>query len=195
MSFTDTPDFDLDARDKRDTTVPRFYTEAVHNKAASEREGRPIYDDVEMVEILIPGDRRTTVVQYVNDEVKRRYRREYEAFTQNRDAPVDGTPIDQLPGITRAMVEELRYFHVHSIETLARLSDEQMGKLGMAGRSLRDKAIRWVERTEGAAAEEKLAAENRQLRENMGLLEKQMADMQAQNAKFAAQLEALAPKA
>ena len=41
--------------EQRDTAVPRFYMEAVHNKVKSEEQGRPIFDEKEMVEVRHEG--------------------------------------------------------------------------------------------------------------------------------------------
>lgn len=178
MSFTDTPDFDPSARQK-DGAMPRFYIEAKKNNFRSEAEGRPCFDDVEMVEILIPGDRRSAATRIVNDELRKRFPREYAAFKNGLDAPEQGTPIAQMPGITRSQAEELAHSHVKTIEALAGLPDDLLNKaVGMGGFALREKAKRWVEATNGSAPMEKLAAENEQLKGSMDAMKAQMAEMQ-----------------
>lgn len=178
MSFTDTgPDFDTAAREK-DGAHPRFYMDTRQNKALSEKEGRPVFDDVEMVEVLIPGDRLNTPVFQVRDDHRKRWPKAYAAFRANQEAPLEGTPLDQLPGMTKGRVQELLYFHVHTIEQLAGMPDDLLMKAApMDGRALRDKALRWVSATEGSAADEKLAAENRELREKMATMEQNSADL------------------
>jgi hypothetical protein len=151
MAFIDAPSFDEHARDK-DGAHPRFFMDTRQNKFRSEAEGAPRFDEVEMVEILIPGDRLSTSVQIVNDSHRRRWPKAYAAFKEGQEAPVDGTPLDQLPGMTKARVEELRFFHVRSIEQLAGMPDDLLMKAApMDGRALRDKAKRWVENAAGAA--------------------------------------------
>lgn len=191
MAFIDAPDFDSNTG-QRDGTIPRFFMEARPNNARSAKEGRPCFDDVEMVEINIPGDRLSgQVVQIVKDDHKQRWPKAYAAFKANQEAPAEGTPIDQLPGITKAQVEELRFFRIHTVEAMANLSDQQLSKVvPMYGLALRDKAKRWVAQTEGAAAEEKLAAENRELRVKMDLMEKDQAEMRNIVAGLQAQLAA-----
>lgn len=178
MSFIDTPDFDPDAR-KKDGAIPRFYIEAKKNNFRSEVEGRPCFDDVEKVEILIPGDRRSTWDGFVKDEHRRRFPREYAAFKQGLEAPVDGTPIAQMPGITASQAQELAFSHIKTIEALAGLPDDLLSKaVGMGGMALREKARRWVEATNGSAPMEKLAAENEQLKGTMAEMQAQMVEMQ-----------------
>jgi hypothetical protein len=190
MTFIDAPSFDEHARDK-DGAHPRFFMDTRQNKFRSEAEGAPRFDEVEMVEILIPGDRLSTSVQIVNDSHRRRWPKAYAAFKEGQEAPVDGTPLDQLPGMTKARVEELRFFHVRSIEQLAGMPDDLLMKAApMDGRALRDKAKRWVENAAGAAPAEKLAAENRALTEKMSVMETQMADMKRLMDGMQAQLAA-----
>src|ERR1700755_316054 len=103
VSFIDAPTFDENARGK-DGAHPQFFTESQPNAARSEKEGRPCFDDVEMVKILIPGDRLTEFVARVNEGHKRRWPKAYAAFKDGQEAPVEGTPIEQLPGMTKARV-------------------------------------------------------------------------------------------
>lgn len=189
MSFIDTPDFDPDAR-KRDGAIPRFYIEPRKNNFRSEQEGRPCFDDAEKVEILIPGDRRSAWDGLVKDEHRKRFPREYAAFKAGLDAPEAGTPIAQMPGITRSQAEELAFSHVKTIEALANLPDDLLSKaVGMGGHALRAKAQRWIEATNGAAPMEKLAAENDQLKAMMAEMQARMEAMEkaqaAQSAKAA----------
>lgn len=181
MTYIDTPSFDERAlRKERDGAIPRFYVEAMRNNARSEAEGRPCFDDVEMVEILIPGDRLATWVGRVNQGHRERWPDRYRAFKEQTEAPPEGTPIDQLPGITRSQVEEMRFQHVRTIEALAGLTDEQLSKVApMAGRPMREMAQRWVSAVEGNAPTERLAAENRKLKDIIEDLERRMQDMQA----------------
>lgn len=181
MAFIDTPDFDARAQDRNaaDGAIPRFFMDSRPNAFLSAKEGKPVFDEVEMVTIIVPGDRKTEVTRIVNDEVRQRFPRQYNAWKQNREAPVDGTPVDQLPGITRGQVEELAFVHVRAIESLAGLSDDQCTKaLRMGGMALRQRARDWLEKVAGNQTEEKLRAENAQLQENMDIMRKQMAELQ-----------------
>lgn len=178
MSFIDTPDFDPEAR-KRDNARPRFYVDTVKNEAASAKEGKPVYFDREMVEILVPGDRRTLVVQIVKDEHRQRFSREYAHFKQGLEPPTDGTPLSELPGINRGQVEELAFAHVKTVEQLVNLSDDQLMKtVPMGGLGLRQKAKRWLDNAAGAQPMEKLAAENEAQAATIKQLQDQMAQMQ-----------------
>lgn len=178
MAFIDAPEFDDAADKKGDGSHPRFFMDKRQNRARSEADGVPRFDDVEMVEILIPGDRLNSPVQLVTDVHRKRWPRQYAAFKAGQDGPTNGTPIEQLPGLTASQAEELRYFKVISIEQLAEMPEGLLMKARpMDGRALQDRAKRWVSTAEGAATEEKLAAENRAKDEKIALMDAQIAEL------------------
>lgn len=155
-----TPDFDA-AADKGDNARPRFYSKPVKNNFRSESEGRPVFEDKEFVEILVPGDRKTVVDTLVKDEHKRRWPREYAAFKAGQEVPVEGTPLEEWPQITRSQVEELKFAHIRTVEQLASLPDDPLNRsVSMGGFALREKAQRYLEALNGNAQTEALAAES-----------------------------------
>lgn len=160
MTLDDTPDFDA-AADKGDNARPRFYSKPVKNNFKSETEGRQVFEDKEFVEILVPGDRKTVVDTLVKEEHRRRWPREYAAFTAGQETPAEGTPLDEWAAITRSQVEELRFAHVRTVEQLAALPDNALNStVPMGGYPLREKAQRWLEAQAGNAQTEALAAES-----------------------------------
>lgn len=196
MAFIDAPEFDDAATDERkDGAYPRFFMDKRQNNARSEKDGVPRFDDVEMVEILIPGDRLNTPVKLVGETERKRWPRAYAAFKGAQDGATVGTPIEQLPGLTAAQAEELRYFKVVTVEQLAEMPEGLLMKARpMDGRALQDRAKRWIDNAAGAAAEERLAAENRELKDKMGVmngeleqLKQAIAGLQAQQAAAGAQ--------
>lgn len=194
MSYTDVgPEFDTETGQK-DGAHPRFYMDTRQNNARSEASGYPCFDEVEMVEVMIPGDRLNTPVFIVNDAHRKRWPRQYAAFKESRDAPLQGTPLDQIPGMTASRIKELAYFHVLTAEQLAGLPDDLLMKAApMDGRTLRDKAARWLEKTAGNAVEERLAAENRAKDEKIASMETNLASMQEAINRLTAQSAAGAP--
>lgn len=125
--------------------VPRFHTQNVELTFKSTQEGRPCFEEREFVEIIIPGNRGSTVVEPVNAEHKGRWPVEYEAFKQGREAPREGTPLTEWPVVNRARVEELAYFHIKTVEELAGVNDNQLQNLGMGARELREAAKKFLE--------------------------------------------------
>ena len=70
-----------------------------------------------------------------------------------------GTPLEEYPAISRSQVEELKFFNVHTVEALANKTDGNA--LDMRhGKSMKDKAAKWLLIAGDAAAAQKLQAEN-----------------------------------
>jgi len=171
----------------RAPAIPRFKTEAVHLPFRSRAAGRPIYEDREFVEIIIPGDRRSMAVEPVTDEHKARWPAAYEAFRAGREAPLAGTPLADWPNssLTRARVAELAWFNIRTVEHLAEVNDAQLANLGMGARELRQAARTFLEvSASGTAPLERLVTENLTLKDEVERLER---DLNAANARLAAQ--------
>src|SRR5262245_60655796 len=111
--------------------IARFKTEAVKLEFASAQAGRPIYEDRELVESIVPGTRGSVAYEPVRDEHKERWPKQYEAFRAGKEAPLEGTPLSQWPSskMTRARVEELAYFHIRTVEDYAAVHDNQLQHL------------------------------------------------------------------
>ena len=126
--------------------IPRFYTEMVEQTFRSQQEGRPIYAEREMVEIIIPGDRNTRATEIVNDEHKKRWPMEYAGFKRGEEVPVEGTPLRDWPAAEhRAREGELAYFNILTVEQLSQVNDSQLQNLGMGARRERDAALKFLE--------------------------------------------------
>src|SRR5579871_4014755 len=163
----------------RAPAIPRFKTEAVHLPFKSKAAGRPIYEDREFVEILIPGDRRSMAVEPVTDEHKARWPDAYAAFRAGREAPLEGTPLADWPNsaLTRSRVEELAYFNIRTVEHLAALNDAQLQALGMGARELREAARAFLEvASKGTGPLERLVVQNLSLQDEVERLERALAE-------------------
>ena len=144
--------------------IPQFFTEAVKLDFKSREAGRPMFEDQHFVRILIPGDRRSVVVEPLNDEHKARWPREYEAFQKGLEAPVEGTPLKQWPQITASQVQELAYFNIYTVEHMAGVNDAHLQNLGMGARELRDRAKLFLEvAAKGTAPLDRLLSQNERL--------------------------------
>jgi hypothetical protein len=176
--MSDAPEFRVPERGERDGARPRFYIEAVQNNFRTAAEGRPVFDNVEMVHILVPGDRLTEHTAIVKDEHRRRWPDAYAAFKAGLLEPTSGIPLSEWAGISRGEIEELRFHKVYTVEELAGLSDAQIAKVKpMGGVALRDKATRYLQSAESTAPMEKLAAENAQKDARISELEVTVKDL------------------
>lgn len=115
---------------------PEFYVREVEDKKQTKEAGRPIFKDVEYVRIMIAGDKLNIPEFKVTDEHKNRWPEHYKAFKEGREAPINGTPIDEWQGISRTRAKELRAIGIRTVEDLASLHDNAIQRIGMGAREL-----------------------------------------------------------
>jgi hypothetical protein len=101
--------------------------------------GRPIFDEVEYIEIVIPGDKSTVVHRAVQDKDRKQFAQQYAAWKAGNQEAASGTPIKMVPWLNTAQVRELEYFGCKTLEQLADLSDANYKNIG-AVLELRQKA-------------------------------------------------------
>jgi len=106
----------------------KFFLEPVQNKAKSKEEGRPIFEDKEFVQIMVPGDKDSVVIRQAFEADKARFPQHYAAFKNKTGDILEGTPLSAWPMVTRAQVEELAFFNVRTVEQLAGMADAQAQK-------------------------------------------------------------------
>jgi predicted RNA-binding protein with RPS1 domain len=164
--------------DKR--LLVKFFMKPRQDKEASAREGRPIFRDVEYIDIKIPGKRDAGACRPVTDQERNRFPEHYRAFKDRVSEEInEGTPLSEWPTISRSMAEELAFVHVKTVEQLATMSDTQVAKfMGLGG--IKQKAQLWLESVEKEKPLwemdqkiRKMRAENEELRETVNnLIEK-----------------------
>jgi hypothetical protein len=170
-----------------------FFIETIEDEVASAAEGIPKFKDVELIRIKFVGDNKSVLVNpahsvsYDPDERRQmtyaeRFPRHYAAFKESNAEYVDGTPINQLPGIIASRVAEFKAQQIHSIEALAQLDGPQLTRLGMHGREWKTKALTWLEKAKEGALESRLAAQNDDLRAQLKEMQDQFAAMRAGTA-------------
>lgn len=156
---------------------PRFFLKTVDDPVATATEGRPMFKDVEYIEIRIAGDKTTVVTKKVTDEHKQRWPTQYEQFKKNITQTLDGTPLSEWSALPGSKVRELQGMNIHTIEALAEVSDGNIHSLGMGARELRNKAKLFIENSKDNAGFEKLLSENTKLADKIQLLESQLSEV------------------
>lgn len=158
----------------------RFFPQPIQNMAKTEAEGRPIFDEVDFIEIRKPGMPDAMYREKANDIDKARFSDYYRDYKERKaQVAVTGTPLSDWPGVTRAQVEEFRHYSILTVEHLATLSDN-IGQKFMGIQALKAKAAAYLEASKDQAAANALE-ETR----------KQLAESQAMNADLLARIEAL----
>lgn len=157
---------------------PQFFIEAIKLTFRSEQEGRPIFEDREMVKVIIPGDRNSQPVYEVTDEHRQRWPKEYAAFKKGMEPVFGGTPLKEWPKIGPSQISNLNHFNIFTVEQLAELGDNVLGNLGMGARDLRKSAQMWLEVAKnGSAPIERMLGENQRLRDEVERLKADNADL------------------
>jgi hypothetical protein len=156
-----------------------FYTKAVKNNFRSENEGKPCFDNVEYVKILLPGDKNTEVDRPATVDDKERFAQQYARFLQKKEAVIEGTPLEHWPVMDPATVEDCKASKIFTVEQVADLSDMQIQKLGMGYRELSKKAKAFLEYAKDTALPQKQAAEIERLHADNGELKRQLAELAA----------------
>lgn len=159
-----------------------FSTEAIESPFKSKEAGRPVFDEVDIVEIRIPGDDKTIIKNAVSDEYRERFPDEYDAFKSSTTLATSGTPLEHWSALTKSQVASLKYIHINTVEDLAKLSDSNLAQVGMGGHELRTKARAFVSSATDSAFVEKQAAEMDELKEQLQALRDEMVRQAAVNA-------------
>src|SRR5262245_26791988 len=169
--------------------VPLFRHLAIKNDAKSREAGRPIFDDVEIVEIRKPGAKdwqpypATALSHWDNDiftgEQKpvtyaERFKRQYQQFKLQVAQTKSGTPLAEVKFLTEARRAELRALNIYTVEQLANIDGQELKNLGPGGRDMKNQAADYI-------------AECQQLAPSLA----RQAQIEADLAKAQAELEAL----
>lgn len=171
-------DYTLHTSNKGDEHLfVEIYVGEIKNEDKSLEEGRPIYDQVEMIRITVPGDRNNIVDRPLRPEDKHRFPRQYAQFKNNEVALVQGTPIALWREGSKALAQELAFFNIHTVEQLAAAPDGNVSKIsGLL--NLKQRAIEFVQAAK--APDVKLTALEEQNKSLQAQLDELKAALQAQ---------------
>ena len=139
----------------------RFFKKASQDMEQTKDQGRPIFTEVEFIQIMIPGDKGTIIVRPIGIEDQQRFGKQYDDWVRsNKDSKevLVGTPLEAWNQMSLAQIEEFRYFGVRTVEHLATLRDDVMLKMPGAV-SLKKKAQEFLDAAKEAAPLSKMQAE------------------------------------
>jgi len=144
---------------KGDERLPvRFYMGAIQNDEETEKQGRPIFVDTECIQIFNSKD--NVIDRPIRDSDKQRWPGAYNAWKSGGDGEpgATGTRLAHWPIMTRAQVEEFRFFKIFTVEQLAELPDSTAQKI-MGAVKLRQLAKLAVEAARGEEPFRRMQAE------------------------------------
>jgi len=167
-------------QDNDSLVVPFFKNVAMHDEQASKREGRPIYRDMEMVEVRIAGERNFAPVfpahamwrRVDGEEITyaQRWPKQYARFQENQIQIAEGTPLSELTFLTEAKRKELQGLKIYTAEALASLDGKNLAVLGQGGRVLKSQADAFLKESKGVSQTVSLAAEVEDLKAQLAAL-------------------------
>lgn len=139
-----------------DGAAVAFNMQPVPDEAA----GPGKFKEVPYVRIVIPGDRNSGVHRPYNEKKDtQRLGEVFRKWKADQAVPLEGTPLENWAGCSRSQVEELKHFHVRTVEQLAGMTDANAARLGLGYPELRQRAKDYVAQQDGAAPLEALRTE------------------------------------
>lgn len=137
----------------------KFFTKPVEDENESRKQGRPIYRDVDHIEIGFPADKNrvfvapASEVTYVTHygramSYAERFAPIYQRFKEGLGDSVMGTPLAIAKIATPAQMAELSALKITTVEQLAGLPDRNIKALGWYGRELVGKAKAYLEKAQ-----------------------------------------------
>jgi len=172
----------------------RFFIAPMENAEKSLEAGRPIFDDTEMIEIRVRGDRNNIVNRPVRPEDKKRFRDQWRAYNDDRQEAESGTPLSQWPAASASFVEEMKYLGFRTVEHIASANDAVCSNV--VGLTLmRERARSFLEFAKGNAPTDQLNAKVAELtsqleaeRANKADLAKRLEDAEQRINRLAARM-------
>lgn len=152
MNFEQTQQTDADKK-----LLVVFFKSAVKNEMKSVEAGRPIFDEIDLVKIMSPGSRDSFIGDATPD-YQMRFPQQWARYRANQSQEDVGTPLNMLPWLTVAQIEEFKVLNVRTVEQLAGIADSMAQKF-MGFQSLKQKAQAYLDAASDAAPVHKMQAE------------------------------------
>lgn len=156
------------------TEQHRFYVEfelrPEEDRAASIEAGHPVFKDVEYAVITMPGGGLVVdkpITPDLLNEWKHGKNRKppspfalsaYNAWKEGQEAPLNGTPLSNWPGVTPAQLKMCVGANIRTVEDLADAHEDALRRMGMGARALKDKAAAYLRASETNKGSEQLSA-------------------------------------
>lgn len=150
----DSPDPSLFTRQDAgdDSLFVVFYMGVLKDENETIQQGRPIFNDVECVRIIVPGDKSNIIDRPADRRDRHRFAKQYAMFKQglSDEDQTTGSRLSEWPLLTRAQAEELRHVGIRTVEQLAEVRDDLTSRIhGLV--TLKQHAQTWLGKTKTAA--------------------------------------------
>lgn len=145
----DEPNYTDDAYRDDNKLFVIFYPEAVKNEHKTALEGRPIFDQRDMIKVITPGS-KDVMVNKATQTYQQRFHKQWERYKANQEQTPDGTPLEQVPFLSVSQIAELKALNVMSLEGLAGMADTVAHRF-MGFHEMRAKALKYLDAAKSAA--------------------------------------------
>lgn len=153
-----------------------FKADSRESKAESRKRGRPVFNDIVVLEIVNPNDQTVRVTRVATNSDKITYRKAWQAFVnEQKVGDVEGTPLREWRVVTRAQAQEAAYYNILTVEQLAEADESIIADLGREWYELRTKAALYIQDSDAHASQKAVADENAMLREQVEAMQRQLA--------------------
>lgn len=154
---------------KKGKTYAIFRDATKLNKKKTEEQGRPIYDPIVEIEIIVTGDPLLRPVRQMRDDDKEKYPIEWARFQQKQANQIPGTPIEAVTWLSRTQVAEYKALNIYTIEQLAELPDITAKRI-MGFSEVREKAQNFLKAARGTAFQTQMDAQLKERDEKIAAL-------------------------
>jgi hypothetical protein len=159
---------------KKGQTYVIFRDDSKLNKFKTEELGRPVYEPIVVLEIILTGDQMLRPIREMRDEDKEKYPIEWARYQQKSQSKLPGTPLEAVNWLSHSQVREYKAMNVFTVEQIAELPDITAKRF--AGHStVRDMAVAFL----GASKEGAAVREAEALKSQVAELKAQMAQLLA----------------
>lgn len=170
-----------------------FEKRAIPDPVKTQELGRRVTKDVDFAIIMQPGSRDQVeriakdwlaMIKQKNldaspdaypEEWVRGFHEKYKAWQEGQEAPLDGTSVKEWPLLSPAQAENFISLRILTIEDVAAMTEDALGRFGMGARELRDKARDWLTKQEVAGS---LVIENQELKQQLADLSARLAQLE-----------------
>lgn len=162
-----------------------FYLKTVEDQERTMAEGRKCFRDAEYVKVMVAGERLPAADREVQrtgilpSDDRMRWPKQYARFKTQQEQPAhEGTPLGLWPGLPGALVEELKFLNIYTVEQLAELNDTHVGKIPN-GQLLKRKAAEFITALKDQSQVNKLQAQLAERDNRIDTLEQAIKDQAA----------------
>ena len=175
-----------------------FKQVAIHDAKRSNELGYRVTKDVDRAYIMQPGSRdvfeidaeqwlkqiRQKAIDDAHDAYPRewidQFQKKYDLFKEGQEAPPNGTHVREWPHLSPSQVQNFVAARIITVEDVANLTEEALGRVGLGTRELRDKAREWLASRDMAR---NALQENDALKAQLAELTARLAELEADKPK------------